>query len=132
MLQKKNRIVNQTDIKRTLGARNRFYKDSISILLNPNQLETFRLLIIVGKKIHKRAVKRNSIRRRISAIFEKIKSENNLPSGRDCIILIKDKKILEEDILDSYEEYITKTIHFKLKTGAKKFPQKKHPVKKAL
>lgn len=102
MLKKADRLYLDKDIQLILKSRNRFYIHDIQINIAKNSINRFRVLVVVPKKIFKRAVHRNYIRRRVIALFEKAKAEEKLILGWDCMILIKNKNILESNIWDQY------------------------------
>jgi ribonuclease P protein component len=110
MLPKENRLVKQNEIKKVLSTKVRFYKDSISVLARVTSENHFQLLIIVSKKIHKRAYVRNKIRRRLQALFETMRYHDRLSRNVALIILIKDKKILQENIQLQYGQYLSNTV----------------------
>lgn len=77
--------------------------------LSKNNLNKFMLLVIVGKKIYKKANKRNLIRRRVHSIFEGLKAKNQLPLSINLIIQIKSKEVINLDYNDLKNNILTKT-----------------------
>lgn len=61
--------------------------------LRPNNRSSFRAAVVVSKKVHKSAVKRNRIRRRI---YEALRVfEPQLPSDADIVLTVFDKRLSE-------------------------------------
>jgi ribonuclease P protein component len=59
-------------------------------------IRPYRVAVVVGKKVHKSAVKRNRMRRRI---YEAIRT-SNVPEGKDLIFTVYSEKILETPPLE--------------------------------
>jgi ribonuclease P protein component len=97
MFPKKNRIVTAKDIKNTLYSKfkNRTQYFTITTRKNNNPDSIFKILVIISKKISKRANIRNKIRRRILAIFDQHKFENKLPSNIWLAIQITNPTIIQ-------------------------------------
>ena len=79
------------------------------LCLKDNGKEYNRIMVSVPKKLFKRAVKRNLLKRRIRESYRKQKHDLNLQSGVDLLFMYSTKEIL------SYEE-IYKTVGLILKT----------------
>lgn len=63
-----------------------FRTDGIGIKVSPSKKEDYRLAVVVSKKVHKSAVKRNRIRRRVFEQFRQIRKSNGQPIKYDIII----------------------------------------------
>lgn len=114
MLAKNNRIVKDKDIKTVLRFNKRFSNvEGLNIMVNFAQLQDFKLLVTISKKIHKKANKRNLLRRRIHAIFEQIKAEKTIQIPKIYfMITIKDKNLAVNypfkytEIKESFEKFL--------------------------
>jgi ribonuclease P protein component len=114
MLPKEHRLVKQSDISKTLKSRYRTFFDGISLIVRDHKVTSyrpgFRNLIVISKKIHKRAVVRNSLRRQFNSIFEQLHHNKLLPHNLDCIIILKDKTPIDKPILSHYHKFITNSL----------------------
>ncbi len=119
MLPKAYRIVHSKEILQSLRARHQSKTKYFYIKITPSQ-EHFKLLVIVSKKISKRSVVRNKLRRRVHAVFEHMKSEGKLPHNVNMIVQVYSKDLIpanhyemEKDLLDGvaklYFTYINKS-----------------------
>ena len=72
-----------------------------------NGKNTNRLGVVISKKVSKKAVKRNKLRRQIKAYFAQI--SNNLKTGYDLLINVK------PTCLDLSYQKLTKSINYLLK-----------------
>jgi ribonuclease P protein component len=115
MLPKEHRLVKQSDISKTLKSRYRTFFDGISLIVRDHKVTGyrpgFRNLIVISKKIHKRAVIRNSLRRQFNSIFEQLHRDKLLPDNLDCIIILKDKTPIDKAILTHYHKFITTSLN---------------------
>ena len=109
-LPKSNRIVKDIDIQNILKKSFSTESSYFRAKTRKNELNTFRLLVVVSKKIAKKANQRNLIKRRIIYIFEKLKSNDKLVSSLDMMIIAKNKEVLKlpfvkivDDILPLYK-----------------------------
>jgi len=93
MLPRKNRIVREKDVQNAVKTKFRKTGKFVNVLLSPSVGE-FKLLVSVSKKIYKRAYLRFRIRRKINAVFEEMKSQNQLPNGFSCFIQVSKKDAL--------------------------------------
>lgn len=57
----------------------------------------FRLLAVISKKISKKAHRRNKVKRQVHAVFEQLKSTQNLPAHISLVVQATNKKVLEAD-----------------------------------
>ncbi|MEM1311929.1 MAG: ribonuclease P protein component [Patescibacteria group bacterium] len=94
MLQKGWRLVKDKEIKKAYSTRLRARTDFTNLYLSKTLKPNFQLLVVVSKKIYKKANKRNRIKRKIESVFEKLKFEGRLPAGIACIVQVRDKQIL--------------------------------------
>jgi len=102
MLEKKYRITKNADFKRIYQKGKFFSNDFFLVKFYPNRLSNSRFSIIVNKKINKKAVIRNKIKRQIREIVRnKLKQ---LRSGFDIIIIIK--RDLSQDFFNEMEKQL--------------------------
>ena len=57
----------------------------------------FRVVVVVSKKISKRAHHRNRVERRIHAVFEELKFKGQLPPEISLVVQVTNKAVLEAD-----------------------------------
>jgi ribonuclease P protein component len=101
MLAKQNRIVHNKDIKSTINSKFRIKTKYFTVISKKNfEPSTFKLLVIISKKISKRANIRNKIRRRTQAIFEKYQSQNLLQPNFQIAIQITNPEITSLTFLE--------------------------------
>ena len=114
MLPKQHRLVKQSDISKTLKSRYRTFFDGISLIVRDHKVTSyrpgFRNLIVISKKIHKRAIIRNSVRRQFNAVFEELHHKKTLPDNLDCIIVLKDKTPIDKKISIHYQKFIVDSL----------------------
>ena len=109
-LPKKERLCGKKGIEKLL-ARGRFGSvDSIRYrFLTDNGEEINRILISVPKKLFKRAVKRNLLKRRIRECWRKQKHALNVEKGMDILFMYSTKEVLTyQEIYSRMEEIIEK------------------------
>jgi ribonuclease P protein component len=95
MLPKINRIVTDKDIKATYNSKFKVRSDLFSLITRRNNFQTnFKVLIIVSKKISKKAHDRNKIKHRISAIIQELILESRPNKEFSIIVLAQSKDIL--------------------------------------
>ena len=103
-LPKEERLCGKTGISHLLAKGKHGNVPNMRYLcLKDNGKEFNRIMVSVPKKLFKRAVKRNLLKRRIRESYRKQKHELNLKSGVDLLFMYSTKEIL------SYEE-IYKTV----------------------
>lgn len=117
-LPKSNRIVKDVDIKNILTKSFTADSNYFKFKARQNQINAFRLLVVVSKKIAKKANKRNFIKRRLIYIFEKLNSNKKLISSLDIMITVKNKDALKltfvkivDDILPLYKYSCSKALN---------------------
>jgi ribonuclease P protein component len=88
----------------------------MKIYLTKHDQREFKLLIIVSKKISKRAHERNRIKRKIQGIFEPLYREGRLPPGVSCAIQIMSSEVIHMSSQDLKEYILPKvsTIYSKM------------------
>lgn len=94
MLPKNLRLVQTKEILQAMRTKYQTRTNHLHIRLRPTGGD-FRLLVIVSKKISKRANKRNLLRRRVHAIFEELKQKNQLPGNVTIVV-----QVIKKDLVD--------------------------------
>ncbi|MDD3032766.1 MAG: ribonuclease P protein component [Candidatus Pacebacteria bacterium] len=100
MLKRENRLTKKKDFERVYKKGRGIKTDSLFLKILENEQEITRIGIVISKKVSKRAVIRNKIKRRIREIVKK----SSLKPGFDLIIVTypqikeKDFQQLEEEI----------------------------------
>lgn len=84
---KVSRLKKEKDIKRLFEKGNSVFDAAVGAKTLENNLKSSRFVVIVGTKVHKRAYRRNRIRRRVRAIVQKHAKE--LVPGFDMAIIAK-------------------------------------------
>lgn len=85
MLPRENRLKKETDIKRLFKKGKGVFDSVVGAKTMANGLDFSRFVVVVGTKVHKRAYKRNKIRRRIrSAIYNHM---SHIAHGYDIAII---------------------------------------------
>jgi ribonuclease P protein component len=103
-LPKEERLCGKTGISHLLATgRHGNVPNMRYLCLKNNGKEFNRIMVSVPKKLFKRAVKRNLLKRRIRESYRKQKHDLNLKSGVDLLFMYSTKEVL------SYEE-IYKTV----------------------
>jgi len=92
MIPKENRIRKNEDFARLFKKGQIFHSKGISAKVGRNKFGLVRLGFVISTKVHKRAVRRNKIRRRLRSIFGKRLEQ--LKPGLDIAILTR------KDVLD--------------------------------
>ncbi|SRR6056297_248807 len=87
MLKKKNRLKNKKDFEKIFKQGESFKNKFLIVKIDENKLNFPRIGIVVSKKVSKRSVVRNKIKRRLREIVkEKIKKLKN--KKIDCIFIV--------------------------------------------
>ena len=109
-LPKKERLYGKKGIEKLLARGRHGSVDSIRYrFLTDNGEETNRILISVPKKLFKRAVKRNLLKRRIRECWRKQKHALNIENGMDILFMYSTKEVLTyQEIYSRMEEIIEK------------------------
>lgn len=94
LLPKTNRLVTPNEIKSAFYTRHKLTLSNFRIFLKVNQANKFQLLVIVPKKIWKKANKRNRQKRRIQSVFQEWYQAGRLPNNLSCIVQVTHKNLL--------------------------------------
>ena len=89
MLAKPHRLKRERDIERLFKKGNKSYADLCMIRFLPNNEELSRFVVAVGKKVSKKAVRRNRIRRQLSELIRL--SLDSIEPGYDVAVLVSPK-----------------------------------------
>src|SRR5476649_2290459 len=87
---------------------NSYFSQSFVLKVSKNNLLYSRFCFIIGKKIHKQAVKRNKSRRRFRACIEDMQTQ--IKNGYDMLFILKqgigekDKESLTQEITIFFKE----------------------------
>lgn len=87
MLPRQNRLKKETDIRHLFQKGKGVFDTVVGGKVRRNDLEHTRFAVVVGLKVHKRAYRRNRIRRRIRAVLQ-----NQLPNikqGYDVAVIAR-------------------------------------------
>lgn len=101
MIAKTKRIQKKQEISRLLKARLCVYGDFFNLKVTKNNLSQNRLLVVVSKKIFKKANKRNRVKRCLMHVFDNVffkkkDLQNNLsPNFQDFFLSVKKQEILK-------------------------------------
>jgi ribonuclease P protein component len=87
MLPKEKRLRSEKDIKRVYQKGSFFSLRSFNINYLPNRLGMTRLAFVINKKVAKKAVERNSVKRLFREAFRQL--YGTIPSGYDVVVGIK-------------------------------------------
>lgn len=88
MLKSVNRLKKDNDFSAAFHSGKKHYSDQLIIFVRPNSLPETRVGVVVSKKISRKAVGRNKIRRvLLSEIAQQIKN-HNLPAGADIVVRV--------------------------------------------
>jgi ribonuclease P protein component len=121
VLPKQYRLSSDSEIKKAYKTRFQAKTNFAKLYLSKTERQEFKLLVIISKKIYKKANKRNRCKRKIYAIFESLHYTHRLPPATSCIIQITNKEILNstleqirEDILPQISQLYKKlSVKFK-------------------
>lgn len=108
MLAKDYRLKKEADIKRLFSKGKGVFDQAVGAKVRPNNLEQPRFVVVVGTKVHKRAYRRNRIRRRIRAVVAKHLS--HIHGGHDIAIIAKPEALsaryaeLESSVLSALKK----------------------------
>ncbi len=87
MLPRENRLKKEMDIKALFKKGKGLFDSVVGAKYKKNNLEVTRFVVVVGTKVHKRAYRRNRIRRRIRAALRKHLSQ--ILPGHDVAIIAR-------------------------------------------
>ncbi|HNV97396.1 MAG TPA: ribonuclease P protein component [bacterium] len=103
MIAREFRISRKKDFDIILKSKLKFYSNNFVLRFSKNELSKSRFCVVVSKKISKKAVIRNKIRRRVYEIIRL--NYNKIKPGFDFMILVKlsvlelEYKDIERDLL---------------------------------
>lgn len=109
MLKKENRLKSQGEFSRILKEGKRFSAQYLLIAATPSKEKAARVGIVISKKVEKKAVHRNRLRRIVAHVFEHL-IKDSAPKA-DVVIIIRSKPptevyaALEKDIKQWYAAY---------------------------
>lgn len=116
MLPKVHRLSQDKQIQQAFRTKYRYQTENFRIFVSPTQNLEFKLLIIIPKKIFKRANKRNRLRRKVSAVFENLLLNKRLPPQTTCILQITKQNALYKNIKEIQDEVIPQVSNLYIKT----------------
>lgn len=111
MLKKVNRLKKVKDINLVHQKGKAFFTKFLVAKTTKNGLEISRFAILISKKVHKSAVKRNRIRRIINGELKNLIKD--ITSGYDVILIIS-KNVINDDKKTVKKEDLIKTVKFVL------------------
>ncbi len=98
MLPYKNRLLKEKDFEKVFKNGKGFKQDFLYLKLLENELPETRFGIVISKKVCKKAVTRNKIKRRIRHLIKQTLPD--IKKGKDVILIVlKDKEITSLDDL---------------------------------
>lgn len=112
MLAKNYRLRKDQDIKQVLKKGKAFYARDLGIKFLVNQEENSRFCFVVSNKVHKKAVYRNRLRRRIREVVRL--NRESLKGHYDVVVLAKPNK---EILARTYQELREEILYVFRKTG---------------
>jgi ribonuclease P protein component len=93
MLSTRNRFHGYNSLRKVYGKSQSARGNMVSLKFSKRTSNRpYRVAVVVGRKVHKSAVKRNRIRRRI---FEIIRTSNSVPESMDLIFTVYSDKVLD-------------------------------------
>ena len=111
MLERQNRFHGYTSLRKTYTRTKSVRGAFVSLRYAERyQNRPYRVAVVVARKVHKSAVKRNRIRRRI---YEIIRTSKYIPQSTDLIFTVYSDKVAEMDALElkkQIEDLLTKVI----------------------
>ncbi|MBR1753757.1 ribonuclease P protein component [bacterium] len=101
MLKRKYRLTNNSAFKATYRLKNSYYKSGIILWVGKEKTEEYptRAAFVVSKKTHKRAVRRNRLKRLMREAYRLILKNNSVPKSQKymSLIFIGQEKALDKD-----------------------------------
>lgn len=110
MISRKNRFHGYGSLKRVYRNSKNVRSTNIGLRYAkriPNK--PYRAAVVVGKKVHKSAVKRNKVRRRI---YEIVRNSENVPEATDLVFTVFSEQVIElssEELNDLINNLLIKT-----------------------
>ncbi len=106
MLPKTNRIIQEKEIKSVYRTKFRDKNSLFQTYLSPSASHDFKLLVVISKKVLRRANKRNRLRRKVHSIFSKLNFQDRLPNNLSCILQVKSPKLLQLGLTEIENEVL--------------------------
>ena len=102
MLPKENRLKKKSAFNATYKTGKTLHKDGITIFCGKSKTEGYptKIGFVVSKKIHKRAVKRNRIKRLMRESVRLIIKNNNLNTDCMSLIFVASAKLLNKNFAE--------------------------------
>lgn len=91
-----------------LGKIDRVITPHFIVKVSPNDLSVTRFAVVVSKKVHKSAVKRNGVRRQFQACFLEILPSFSRPTDSLCIALPSSANLSHKELKEALAEAWTK------------------------
>ncbi len=88
MISKRHRFKGHKSLDYVYRNGKTFKTGGMGIKASPTRGEDYRLAVVVSKKVHKSAVRRNRIRRRVYEQFRQIRADHDSPIKYDLIVTI--------------------------------------------
>ncbi len=86
MLKKENRLKLKKDFNQIFKTGHSFYGRFVGVKIKKNNLNCNRFAILISKKVEKKAVNRNKLKRKIKNYI--INEEKNFSNFYDCVIIV--------------------------------------------
>lgn len=120
-LPKQERICGKSSISRLLAGGRYGYAGALKYCwLSPNGEAFPRVMVSVSKRLFKRAVKRNLLKRRLREAYRVRK--DLLPPGTDVMLIYNTKEILDQETIAAMVEKALRDIDARQKAAAGKEP----------
>ena len=102
MLPEKNRLKKRSAFAATYRTGKSFHKDGITMFVGKEKTNDCptKFGFVVSKKIHKRAVKRNRIKRLMRESIRLILKENSIPDKYISIIFVASSKLTDKKFIE--------------------------------
>lgn len=117
MLQRKYRLTNNSAFKATYRLKNSYYKSGIILWVGKEKFDDIptKVAFVVGKKTHKRAVRRNRLKRLMRESYRLFLKNNTIEKSQKymSLIFIGQEKALDRDFKE------IQTIMYELLNGIK-------------
>lgn len=106
MLPRSYRLRSEREIKQAFRTRFQAKTPLVRVYFSYTKNPNFRLLVIVSKKIYKKANKRQRLKRRIQGLFENLLRQHRLPPKTACVIQVQSKELLHKKPADLEAEIV--------------------------
>ena len=104
MLSRKFRLRQKDDVNRVFKEGRSAASRELALKFLPNKEGKTRVVILVGKKLHKSAVARNRIRRRLREVARL--NYEKLPQGIDLLVVARTVKLREMEFGELTQKYL--------------------------